>query len=334
MGENKLKFWYWNARPQALPQSLMPAILAFCLAIGNVNFSWKLGLLAIVGVAFAHLSLNLFDDYFDYKVKKSDFRDRMAHKGIRARIAKCDYLTSGQATVRQLLATCLLMGGISLFIGSIIFYFRGINIIFITATTAILSISYSGPPLQLSYRGLGEIVIGIVFGPLLMAGVYISACGKLDNSLLFISIPVGLFIANIIYIHSIMDFEPDREAGKMTFAGLLKHPKAMLAALFLLFFIAYSSVIFGIITGYLSIYYLFTLLTIPMTIALFYLMLQFIRHPEKNYNPHWWYGPMRNWDKIKEYQLDWFMLRWLLARNLLVFFCLIIICVTMSGGSR
>ncbi|MDR1673737.1 MAG: prenyltransferase, partial [Bacteroidales bacterium] len=71
---NVIRFWYRNARPVSLPQSLLPSVLAVCLSFSTPAFSWWLALLAVVGVALAHLSLNLFDDYFDYRKNKTDYR--------------------------------------------------------------------------------------------------------------------------------------------------------------------------------------------------------------------------------------------------------------------
>lgn len=325
---NIIRYWVTNARHRAIPQSLLPAILAVCLASQVEGFSIYLGLLAIVGVVAGHLGMNLFDDYFDYKVKGSEFRDNMARKGFRARIAKCHYITSGQSNLKQLLAAAIAFGVVSLAVGFVIFLYRGNFILYIALITAILGISYSGAPLRLSYHGLGEILIGIVFGPLLMTGVYYSACGRFDWPILFISVPVGLLVANIVYTHAIMDYEPDKEVGKMTFAVLLKSKKLMLACLLILLILAFGSIIGGVLSGHLSVYYLLTLLTLPMAVTLFYLMVEFIRNPEKKFVPRFWMGPMNNWDRMQAMQLDWFMIRWLLARNLLSFFCLIIIIVS------
>jgi 1,4-dihydroxy-2-naphthoate octaprenyltransferase len=110
---NIIRFWLQNARSIALPQSMLPAIVAVCSALPLAGFSIYLSLLAVFGVAMAHLSLNLFDDYFDYKVKGAEFRDAMVRKGFRARIAKCPYITSGQVTLRQLLIACLVFGAIA-----------------------------------------------------------------------------------------------------------------------------------------------------------------------------------------------------------------------------
>lgn len=324
-----IRFWISNARPRALPQSLLPAALAFCMALRHDGFSVIPGLLSIAGVAAGHLSMNLFDDYFDYRVKGSEFREAMARWGFRARIAKCAYITSGQTGLRQLLRACLAFGAAALAAGFAIFLFRGTAILWFALATAVLGISYSGWPLRLSYHGLGEALIGIMFGPLLMSGVYYSACGQWNWTTMFVSVPVGLLVANIVYTHAIMDCEPDKEAGKKTFAVLLKSKRRMLASLFVLLATAFASIVFGVIRGYLSPAHLLTMLTLPMAAALFYLMVEFVRHPEKKFSPRRWMGPMGDWQRIRSAGLDWFMIRWLLARNLLSFFCLITIIVSI-----
>jgi len=325
----KMLFWFRNARPTALPQSLLPAALALCMASNVDGFSLSLGVIAVIGVVVVHLSMNLFDDYFDYKIKSAEYRDQMQHRGMRARISKCPYLKSGQATTLQLLVACMIFGGFALVAGIVIYLFRGNMILLIAGLTALLGISYSGAPLRLSYHGLGEILIGIMFGPMLMAGVYYSACGTLDYSVFFISIPVGLLVANIVYTHSIMDFEPDREVGKRTLAVLLNNKKMMLACLLVLLLTAFGLVIGGVASGYLSVYHLFVLLLLPMAFGLFYLMIEFVRKPSRTFTPRFWMGYMGNWTRFRSIGIDWFMIRWLIARNLLSFFCLILIIISL-----
>lgn len=326
---NVMAFWYHNARPKALPQSMLPALLAVCMAAGSPDFSLSLALLAVVGVLFGHLGMNLFDDYFDYRKKGTEFRDKMAGEGIRARIAKCSYLTSGAATLLQLRTACLIFCFLALGFGAVIFWFRGEYIAWIALATAVLGISYSGAPLRLSYHGWGELGIGLIFGPLLMAGVYYSAAGAVTPSVLFVSFPVGLLVSNILYTHSIMDYEPDKKVGKMTLAVLLRDKKKMLGVLAFLIFCPFAIIAWGIIREALSVYYWAVFVTLPMAFSLFRLMIWFVRDPHRVFTPKFWMGPMTNWKNIQKIGIDWFMIRWLLARNLLSFFCLIIVIINL-----
>ena len=324
-----IRFWFNNARPHALPQSVMPAVTAVCLAFVSPEFSPWLGIIAVIGVIAGHLGINLFDDYFDFKVKNTSYREKMMHQGMRARIAKCAYLTSEKTTLRNLLIAACIFCAVALICGLIIFIRRGEVILYLAIASVLLGLFYSGPPLRLSYRGLGELQIGLMFGPMLMTGVYYATCGTFSPSVLFISVPIGLLVADIVYVHSIMDYEPDKQVGKMTFAGLLGNKKYMLLALFLLLFISYGMIVGGVVAGYLSAYYLFVFLTLPSAVSLYHLMDQYVHNPTRTFTPRFWMGPTGNWEHLKTVGIDWFMIRWLSARNLLSFFCLIIIIVTL-----
>lgn len=323
--KNKIFFWLDNARPTSLPQSILPALTAVFLSIHSEGFVWWLAVLAVLGVAFAHLGLNLFDDYFDVKKKKQTYREDIVHRGMRARIGKTPYLTSGQTTENKLLAACFVFSGIAVLIGGVILWFRGINIFYIAAITAVIGIQYSAPPLRLSYRGMGELVICLVFGCLNMIGVGFASCGEFSKELFLLSLPVGLLVMNIVYIHSILDFIPDKEVGKHTLAVLLGKQKAMLVLLFFVIFVPFMAILIGIFLKICGIKYLAVFLLLPMAITLFKMMTDFVRTPDKQFTPKFWLGPFNQWDKIVKYKIDWFMIRWLTARNLISFFCLIII---------
>lgn len=315
-----ITFWLDNARYNALPQSLFPALMALCFVSFEPTFSLGYALLAICGVLLAHLSMNLFDDYFDFKAKGDRIREKLAAAGVRARIAKCAYLTSGRATVRQLFVAASTFAALALLCGVFIWLKRGAGILYLTAAAGILGICYSGKPLKLSYRGLGEVVIALMFGPLLMFGVYFSASGLLSPTIVFASIPVGLLVANILYTHSIMDFEPDKRVGKMTLAVLLNGKVPMLAASAFFLFAPYLVLLVGILWGFLSAWYLLTWVTLPLAAALFWLMWQFVYHPQRTFAKRWWMQPLERWSEIQQLGLEWFMMRWFLARNLLIYF--------------
>ncbi|MDR0834634.1 MAG: prenyltransferase [Candidatus Symbiothrix sp.] len=324
-----IKFWVTNARPTSLPQSILPSVVAVCLAISAADFSWGLAILAVLGVALGHLGLNLFDDYFDYKKKNSTYRDELVHEGFRVRIGKCPYLTSGQATLRHLLVACLVFCGVAVILGAIIWWFRGRFVVYVAALAAVLGIFYSGPPLRLSYHGFGELLIGLIFGPLNMIGTYYAACGQVDSTILLISVPVGLLVMNIVYVHSILDFIPDKKIGKRTLAVLLNNTTAMLVVLFLVIFVPFGIIAWGIFTGGLPVWVAGVFLTFPLAISLFYLMLECVKHPDRQFAPKFWMGPMAHWERMQQAGIDWFMIRWFSARNLLSFFCLIIVILSV-----
>lgn len=319
----RLKFWYKNSRPVSLPQSLLPALAAYTLAAGEKGFAPLIGLLAVLGAELAHLSLNLFDDYFDYKKLASGFRTDLVKKGERARTAKCAYITSGEATLDELLAACLGFGGAAALCGFLVWLAAGWSIVWPAALGLLLGIEYSGEPLRLSYRGLGELTIGVIFGPLLVCGVYLAAGGAHLTWGLALGLALGLLVTNIIYTHSVLDIKADKFAGKVTLAALLQTPERQLAATAVFSFLPYLLVGLAVLARGLSPWWLLTWLTLPLAAALYGSVRQFLRQPGVRPQRLFWYGPMGNWPACCAAGLDWFMLRWFLSRNLLSAFAVL-----------
>ncbi len=326
---NIIRFWFKNARGIALPQSILPASLAVAMAATHSDFSWSLAILAVLGVLFVHLGMNLADDYFDYKLKGAEIRNKMYAEGMRARIGKCDYITSGETNIRNLFIAICVFLLLAAALGAVILYFRGLTILYITMAALLVGLSYSGAPLSLGYRGLGELVIGVMFGPLLMIGVQYAASGVLDNAILLVSVAVGSLVVNIVYAHSIMDAEPDKRVGKMTFARLLAVPWAMLLFVGIFNFFPFVSIVIGVLTGVLHWAYLSVFLVLPMACYMMYSMKCYVYNQPIELNVKFWMGPMSQWNEICKYDLQWFMIRWLVARNLVSFFCFILVLVNI-----
>lgn len=333
--------WIKYGRSSALVQSMMPAVLSVVMAAGYPGFNIWMGLLAIVGVALAHLAMNLTDDYFDYRVDMLGDRDRVIRKGFRAMIVKYPYLTDGTESARTLsLAIAGFSAGACLS-GLVIFCYRFLQngfqgpdgtwwIVMIVAVTAILGVFYSAPPFKLAYHGLGELIIGIIFGPLLMAGVFYASCGRMGSEIFWISIPVGLLVLNILFTHSYIDKAGDEASNKMTLARLLGSDPACLTAAYLLNLLPFAIVIAAVCLGFFHPAYLAVLLVLPRAIWLCHSLREF-SHGRIDVPglPPKWLGPMSGMDKLRALKVDWFMIRWYTSRNILSGFCLIITIVKL-----
>ncbi len=312
----KVRFWFNNARCTSLPQSLMPAVAAVVMCAGREGFSILLSVLAVIGVEMAHLSFNLMDDIFDYRSHETGYRDTLARAGFRARTGKCPYITSGEATLKQTALVCCIFGACAVACGFVVFVFRGLPIVIVVAITAFLGFFYSGWPLRLSYHGLGEPVIGIIFGVLNMSGVALAAVGYISPDIVLTGIAMGFLVTNILYTHSVLDHDADMSVGKRTLASLFKTPGGRFRMECVLLIMPYLVMISGIAAGIISPVYLLVFVSLPMCIALINSMKMFRDHPEASVEWKRWYGSCGNWDAIREAGIDWFMQRWLMARNL------------------
>jgi 1,4-dihydroxy-2-naphthoate octaprenyltransferase len=75
---------------------------------------------------------------------------------------------------------------------------------------------YHAPPLSLSYRGLGELAVGICYGPLICGGTYLVQRGSLPAGVVLASLPLGILIAAFLWINEFPDYSADALSGKRT----------------------------------------------------------------------------------------------------------------------
>lgn len=329
---NKISFWVKNARPISLPQSLLPALTAVALSYGGEEFNWIAAIASVIGVVFLHFALNLLDDWFDYKVGSAEARTKVANEGFRGRMIKYPYLTSGEATHSQLLKAVMAFLLVAASMGGIVVAIRGWEILWWVVAGLIIGVSYSGGPLKLGFRGLGELVIFLMFGPLLVTGVYYAITGAMDWKMGCLSVAIGLLVTNIVYSHSVLDSVPDAKMGKKTMAHLMGSAKGQIAFSAFLNTAPYLIVVAGVVMRQMHPAYLAVLLVLPVSLWLVKSLNDFVNHRETPIEPKKWMGPMGDFDRFRKAGLDWFMIRWLTARNIVMFFCMILIVVNLIFG--
>ncbi len=326
---NKVGFWFNNARPVALPQSMLPAFTAVAMAYASCSFSILMAALCIMGVVFAHLGMNLADDWFDYKLQVGMKRKQYKTGGMRARMIKYAYLEDGKATPGELIAVIAIFLGIAAACGSGVAFIRGWEMLYFVLAGFIIGISYSGGPLKLGFRGLGELVIFIMFGPLLMTGIYYACTGVLTSEIAVVSAAVGLLVTNIVYSHSVMDADYDIKVGKRTMAHLMGSRKWQIVLSGIFNIVPYILIVAGVAAGMLHWAYLFTLAVMPLSVWLVGSLADFAANRSAEIVVRPWMGPMGDFEGYKKNGMDWFMLRWLIARNIVSFFSFIIIVVNI-----
>jgi 1,4-dihydroxy-2-naphthoate octaprenyltransferase len=240
---------------------------------------------------------------------------------------KYPYLTSGEATPKQLLGAIAAFLFIAAVMGAIVIAIRGLMILGWVAAALVIGVSYSGGPFKLGFRGLGEFVIFVMFGPLMMTGVYYAITGTVDWKISWLSIAVGLLVTNIVYSHSVLDAIPDAKMGKKTMAHLMGSARGQIVLSALINTLPYIMVVAGVVLGQMHMAYLTVLAVLPLSIWLVRSLNDYVNNREVKMEIKPWMGPMGDFEAYRKAGVDWFLLRWLVARNIVQFFCMIIIIV-------
>ena len=105
---------------------------------------------------------------------------------------------------------------------------------------------YTAPPFRFASRkGLGELLIGLNFGPLMVAGSTLVQTGELLDQSFLAGIPIGLLVATIEYVNEYPDHEGDNDTLKNTLNVYLGNEKARLLFDLLILKSPFSTPFFG-----------------------------------------------------------------------------------------
>jgi 1,4-dihydroxy-2-naphthoate octaprenyltransferase len=126
---------------------------------------------------------------------------------------------------------------------------------------------YTASPFSLAYRGLGEVVVFVFMGPVIVVGAYYVQTQAWAWEPFVASVPVGLLVAAILHANNIRDIEGDRRNHKWTLAALAGRPLADYEYVALMLG-GYAVIVAMTITGAAPWPVLVTLLSLPLALRL------------------------------------------------------------------
>jgi 1,4-dihydroxy-2-naphthoate octaprenyltransferase len=211
--------WLVLTRAAVLPMTVVAGLVATLLAVGRAGFSPGLLALAFVGIVLAHVSNNLMNDLFDVEVGN----DTASYP--RALYAPHPVL-SGMISRGGLAGAALAVNVVDLAILVVLALFRGWPVVGFALGGFALSVAYTAPPLRLKKRGLGELDVLAVWGPLMVCGTYYCAVGGLPWEIWVASIPYGLLCTAVLMGKHIDKASFDAPLGVRTLPVLLGERRA------------------------------------------------------------------------------------------------------------
>lgn len=231
MEDSPLKIWLLELRAPFFTASTMPVLL------GTAAASWKevdihLGylLLALAGAISLHGGTNVLNDYFDYQSGNDLLYREQKNPPFDG---GSPFLVKGILKPEAVYRTGVFLLGIGAAIGLLLAYQRGWPILALGLIGIFSGYFYVEPRVNLAGRGWGELAVGICFGPLSVLGAYFLQAQRFALSPLAASLPLGLLIANVLFINQFPDLEADRDVGKTHWVVRLGRAKAVRVFTFL-----------------------------------------------------------------------------------------------------
>ena len=220
--------------PMRLPFLILtPACVLLGLAAAirtNGGVNWGHFVLALIGAMSAHLSVNTFNEFFDFKSGLDAKTSRTPFSGGSGRLQKSPEL--GQPT--------LLMGWIFLGVTALIGVYFSVQVGLGIIPLGILGILviYFYTEWITRYPLLCLIAPGLGFGPLMVLGTYYALTGSYSWTAFLASLVPFFLVSNLLLLNQIPDLEADRSIGRNHYPikiGKVKSTRIYLAFLYLPF---------------------------------------------------------------------------------------------------
>jgi len=248
-----MKKWLMVIRAPFLPLSVVLAFLGTCIAWYNGTFHLGYALLALFGLLLAHISVDVLNEYYDYKSGIDLETQRTPFSG------GSGALPAGLVSPRQALWLGL---GSFLVIVPIGIYFatiKGWSLVPLLLVAAALIVLYT--PFILKTRW-PEWAPGLGMGTLPVLGAYFVQTATYLPAIVA-SIPSGILVHNLLLLNEFPDVEADRKAGRKTSPITMGKAKASILYS-VMTIIAYLWIIGGVVTRQMPVFSLIALLTLPL----------------------------------------------------------------------
>lgn len=176
-------------------------------ADGPISLPWLVA--TLVGIFALEVAKNASGELFDLETDRAvSPEDRSPFSGGKR------VLVEGLLTRSETGAIAAVAYGVGLVAGLLIVLLREPGALWLGLAGVALAFFYNAPPVRLAYRGLGELAVGMCYGPLIAGGAYLVQRGSAPPEVWLAAAPLGALVAAFLWINEFPDYRADAGAGK------------------------------------------------------------------------------------------------------------------------
>ena len=248
--------WLIATRSAVTAVTVYSCIIAGMLAWRYDYFSWLPWLIITVGLFIAHGTNNILNDYTDFARGVDNDNYFRTQYGVHP-------LVQGFFTKPQQIRWFIASGVLATLSGVYALFYTGFNanVLSLFAFGSVVLLAYTYP---FKYWGLGEFAIFLIWGPIMVSGVYIVLAlgqhGDISNiwQVALAGVPFGLSVASINIGKHIDKMKDDKAKSVGTFPVRVGQTFARYTDIFSIV-MAYGIVIYLLAIGYFSTFMLLIL---------------------------------------------------------------------------
>jgi len=270
-----MKKWITAIRAPFFTASVAPALVGVAVAFyEGYAVNWWHAALTLVGLLAIHGGTNLANDYFDHVT-----RDDWVNLTPTPFSGGSRVIQEGVISPRAIFIYSLACFAVGIACGLYLWRVTPGNVVLWLGLVGVASGSlYTAVPVTIGYRGVGELFVGLNFGPLAVVGTHYVQAGHLSPAALMASVPVGLLIAAVLYINEFPDYEADKQVKKKTLIVIFGPARARYGYIILIA-LTYAAVAAFVAGGGLPAWALLGLLTLPLAVKAAAVLMRNYREP-------------------------------------------------------
>ncbi|MFD1361429.1 1,4-dihydroxy-2-naphthoate polyprenyltransferase [Lentibacillus salinarum] len=245
------QIWWRLLRPHTLTASVIPVFVGTMFALTGHEINLLLFLAMLLASILIQAATNMFNEYYDF-VRGLDNEQSVGIGGTIVRDGISPITVLGMAFT---------FFGVAILLGVYICIASSWWIAAIGLICMLFGYLYTGGPLPIAYTPFGELFSGFFMGTVIIGISYYIQTATLTSTVIWLSIPIAIFIGAIMMSNNIRDLDGDKENGRKTVAILLGRKNAVrfLAAMFMS---AYFLTAIYIVAGVLPVWSVLAFLSI------------------------------------------------------------------------
>ena len=220
----KIFTWLVIMRLPFLTATFVPIFVGAAVAkLAGFPVDWGLLGLTLLGGSLLHIGTNSANDYFDHTsgTDEANYNYMVPFSGGSRSIQM------GLITAKGMLTVAIVSFALSAVVGIPLIQKAGMPVLWLGLIGFLSGLFYTAPPFRIASRkGLGELLIGLNFGPLMVAGSTLVQTGQLLPEAFLAGIPIGFLVAAIVYVNEFPDHDGDKATGKDTLIVVFGPEKA------------------------------------------------------------------------------------------------------------
>jgi 1,4-dihydroxy-2-naphthoate octaprenyltransferase len=234
-GTGLLAVWWRATRPFTFTASATPVLVGSAAAFRDHHFHPIIFAAALLGSVAIQAAANLANEYYDY----ARGTDSKASPG------PGHVIQDGLLSPRAVLAGSVALFALGSLLGLWLVAVAGWPVLVLGVLSVLAAYMYTGGPAPLGYIGLGDLVVFVFMGPVIVLGAYYVQARAISPTAVWASVPIATLVTAILVVNNLRDVEDDRRKGKRTLATFIG-PAATQVEFVLLIAAAYVSVMIGV----------------------------------------------------------------------------------------